>query len=120
MYKQGLYGKFEESDEEEEEEEEVDNGEVPIETTEDLCEEDMELMTAMGFSSFGGSKREQTSQKVTFLCNCKMFGLYNGMALSLPIIHCNAQTIDFCGGCHGRDHMVVGFTTTYACSACHH
>jgi hypothetical protein len=54
-------------------EEEVDNGEVPIETTEELCEEDMELMTAMGFSSFGGSKREQTSQKVTFLCNCKMF-----------------------------------------------
>jgi hypothetical protein len=26
LYKQGLYGKFEESDEEEEEEEEVDNG----------------------------------------------------------------------------------------------
>lgn len=65
MYKQGLYGKFEESDEEAEEEE-VDNGEVPIETTEDLCEEDMELMTAMGFSSFGGSKREQTTQKVHF------------------------------------------------------
>ena len=23
-------------------------------------------------------------------------------------------------GCHGRDHMVVGFTTTYAISAYHH
>lgn len=63
LYKQGLYGKVEESDEEEEE---VENREVPKETTEDLCEEDMELMTAMGFSSFGGSKHEQTSQKVNF------------------------------------------------------
>jgi len=23
-------------------------------------------------------------------------------------------------GCHGRDRMVVGFTTTCAISACHH
>jgi len=23
-------------------------------------------------------------------------------------------------GCHGRDRMVVGFTTTYAIGACHH
>lgn len=95
MYKQGLYGKLEESDEDEEEEE-VDNEEVPVESTEDLCEEDMELMTAMGFSSFGGSKCEQTSQKVNFLCNCKMFGLYNGMGLSFVIFHCHVQIIDFC------------------------
>jgi hypothetical protein len=26
----------------------------------------------------------------------------------------------FAQGCHGRDHMVVGFTTTYAISAYHH
>jgi len=23
-------------------------------------------------------------------------------------------------GCRGRDRMIVGFTTTYAISACHH
>jgi hypothetical protein len=27
---------------------------------------------------------------------------------------------DLSGGCHGRDHMVVGFTTTYEISAYHH
>jgi len=26
----------------------------------------------------------------------------------------------FCGGCRGRDHMVVGFTSTRAISAYHH
>ena len=26
----------------------------------------------------------------------------------------------FFRGCRGRDHMVVGFTTTYAINACHH
>ena len=30
------------------------------------------------------------------------------------------QCINYNGGHHGRDHMVVGFTTTYAISAYHH
>jgi hypothetical protein len=29
-------------------------------------------------------------------------------------------TFIFIGGRHGRDHMVVGFTTTYAIRAYHH
>ena len=39
-------------------------------------------------------------------------------------IHCRGifflKLFANCRGCHGRDHMVVGFTTTYAISAYHH
>ncbi|XP_076083113.1 uncharacterized protein LOC143054093 isoform X2 [Mytilus galloprovincialis] len=72
LYRQGLYGKFDDSEDEEEEgeEEKEDNheesseNESPIEDEEKICEQDEELMKAMGFASFGGSSKiEQTSVK---------------------------------------------------------
>ncbi|VDI16654.1 Hypothetical predicted protein [Mytilus galloprovincialis] len=72
LYRQGLYGKFDDSEDEEEEgeeekeddHEESSENESPIEDEEKICEQDEELMKAMGFASFGGSSKiEQTSVK---------------------------------------------------------
>ncbi|XP_052073748.1 trimethylguanosine synthase-like isoform X2 [Mytilus californianus] len=70
LYRQGLYGKFEDSEEEEEDEdkendlEDSSENESHNEDDEKICEQDEELMKAMGFASFGGSSKiEQTSTK---------------------------------------------------------
>jgi hypothetical protein len=45
---------------------------------------------------------------------------YGRFCIKFPQSRMKAEPLVFNKGCHGRDCMVVGFTTTYAISAYYH
>lgn len=101
MYKQGLYGKFENSvTEEQDDEDEItdetkkerqDENEEEIDSdkgNETVCEEDIELMKTMGFTSFGGNtSTELFYSKVLNICII-LPKLSIGALLSISIYWC--------------------------------